>query len=979
MRMDFTKFFMAVNQGREPFRWQTRLLDTVLATGRWPDRIVAPTGSGKTSAIDVHIFATAYAAVNRGPRLPRRLAMVVDRRALVDDQYERACHLATMLDQPESDLPPDVAEVARTLRLLANPAGDTAPLAPLLVTARLRGGYVPSRSWRDRPTACAVLCATPDMWGSRLLFNGYATSSLAASREAGLLAYDSVVLVDEAHLARQLLVTARRVAQLAPVAEQPITGVPPLQVVEVTATPDEDGGPGRVTVAVTDDDLEHEELLRARLTRPKPVTLVRTPEWPGGRQPGKAAKAITQAVMDMRAQVAATHQVGLQNGDQTGKSPSKPVDTIGCYVNSVPMALAVSAELQREAVRVVTVCGQVRPADIRRLTDREHYEHLLTTRGNKKVDVIVSTQSLEVGADLDLAGIVTELASGSALAQRVGRVNRLGIRQAGLVTVVMPDGLVTDKMSSGPYRYKELLGAQEWVTRMADTDAGLAPWPVRVDSPPGARDRRTLYQRPEVGDAWHWARTSDSLAADPELDLWLSDSFEDESSVGITLRDALPSVEADALAFIRDLPPAKWEPFPVPYKTARAVLRELLEDQQTMVRIRGEAVSVLVMRQNGNPDIRPGDQVVVDSSAKIVTRVPAQGFSPPVVVAAASADEGDCVDPTQRGNADDVLHYQPDLREGALVLRIEWSPGQKKVGGISQVAARRIIAGFTEDVIDGEDKRSESERRSDLARVLDEVSPGQLADGLSLLIPEVTGLLRKRVKDSDLILRQLDDGGARVVVLDNRKALADEDLRQVFTPRGSGCVFLETHQTDVAERARQLASSARLAPTLTKALDVAGLHHDDGKADQRFQQYRLRSDDPAKLLAKSSRINASRRQVRKDQAQGGLPDSWRHEQRSVVDSWTAVHADPDVDHDLVLRLIGTSHGRGRPGFPHTATELASPGEETTEWRVLAATLFDEGGWDELIEATHLRYGVWGCSYLEAVLRAADCQVSGEGK
>jgi CRISPR-associated endonuclease/helicase Cas3 len=42
-------------------------------------------------------------------------------------------------------------------------------------------------------------------------------------------------------------------------------------------------------------------------------------------------------------------------------------------------------------------------------------------------------------------------------------------------------------------------------------------------------------------------------------------------------------------------------------------------------------------------------------------------------------------------------------------------------------------------------------------------------------------------------------------------------------------------------------------------------------------------------------------------------------------------------------------------------------------------LFDRGGWYELIEATHLRYGAWGCAYLEAVLRAADCQVSGEGK
>ena len=84
-----------------------------------------------------------------------------------------------------------------------------------LVTGRLRGGAVPSRSWRDHPGACAVLCATPDMWGSRLLFGGYGTPALAAPREAGLLAFDSAVVVDEAHLAGQLLVTARQVSRLA--------------------------------------------------------------------------------------------------------------------------------------------------------------------------------------------------------------------------------------------------------------------------------------------------------------------------------------------------------------------------------------------------------------------------------------------------------------------------------------------------------------------------------------------------------------------------------------------------------------------------------------------------------------------------------------------------------------------------------------------------------------------------------------------
>lgn len=85
-----------------------------------------------------------------------------------------------------------------------------------------------------------------------------------------------------------------------------------------------------------------------------------------------------------------------------------------------------------------------------------------------------------------------------------------------------------------------------------------------------------------------------------------------------------------------------------------------------------------------------------------------------------------------------------------------------------------------------------------------------------------------------------------------------------------------------------------------------------------------------------------------------------------------------VDSELTLRLVGTSHGHGRTVFPHASASLADP-SDSADWRALAADLFDWGGWDELIERTHIRYGVWGCAYLEAVLRGADCQISEEGK
>jgi CRISPR-associated endonuclease/helicase Cas3 len=80
--------------------------------------------------------------------------------------------------------------------------------------------------------------------------------------------------------------------------------------------------------------------------------------------------------------------------------------------------------------------------------------------------------------------------------------------------------------------------------------------------------------------------------------------------------------------------------------------------------------------------------------------------------------------------------------------------------------------------------------------------------------------------------------------------------------------------------------------------------------------------------------------------------------------------------DIILRLVGTSHGWGRSYFPHSAAELVGT-RETGSSRA-AIELFDRGGWDELIEDTHRRIGPWACAYYEALLRAADCAVSKEG-
>ena len=141
-------------------------------------------------------------------------------------------------------------------------------------------------------------------------------------------------------------------------------------------------------------------------------------------------------------------------------------------------------------------------------------------------------------------------------------------------------------------------------------------------------------------------------------------------------------------------------------------------------------------------------------------------------------------------------------------------------------------------------------------------------------------------------------------------------------------------------------------------------------ADERFQRSLYERQVPPEPLAKSGvRDTRIRRRLRDG---SGLPTRWRHEQLSVVRAWPALSSLPQDRRELAARLIGTSHGHGRHGFPHTSGQLAEDAGD------IAATLYDEGLWDELIERTHNRWGGWGCAYLEALLRAADGQVSGEG-
>ena len=111
---DFAVFFRAIH-GYDPFPWQQALVDLLADGDEWPDVLDLPTGSGKTAALDAAVFHLAL-RFESPERAALRIALVVDRRLVVDDAYGRAKQIARILKDPSQAKAPGravAAEVAR--------------------------------------------------------------------------------------------------------------------------------------------------------------------------------------------------------------------------------------------------------------------------------------------------------------------------------------------------------------------------------------------------------------------------------------------------------------------------------------------------------------------------------------------------------------------------------------------------------------------------------------------------------------------------------------------------------------------------------------------------------------------------------------------------------------------------------------------------------------------------------------------------
>jgi len=949
---DFAPFFRAVH-GIDPFPWQERMAAQVTGHG-WMPRVELPTGSGKSAVIDVAVFALAcqagWSPKDRTAAL--RTFFVVDRRVVVQQATLRARKLAEALSVAQGGI---LAEVADRLRSFG---GEV----PLLVR-ELRGGMYAAARGVDRPDQPLVTVTTVDQIGSRLLFRGYGVSPKMRPVHAALGCLDALYLLDEAQLSWVFASTIGSVAKYAAWGEEFLLPVP--RVVTMSATLPQAAGE---SFRLDANDVAHEELGR-RLRAGKRATLVELDE----TRESLEASVVRQA-----------------------QSFAAPGAVIGVVVSRVAVARRIFESLRSVGQHAVLLTGRSRPYDRDGILRRYESRLFAESRDRSQADClfVVATQTVEVGADFDFDALVTDLAPLPAILQRFGRLNRRGRLETASAAIVR-------QKDPGVYDADSLKTCWSWLRQHAEgrgSKAAVDMSALRLEQLrlEGQMPSDALPRAPAIPPRFVelWAHTSAPAPhPDPDISPYLHGDVPPSADVSIVwraditaaeLRAALISTEwlAHCTLKVSLSPPRSAEAIQVPIWEVRAWLANVpsaapLGDVEGAAAAEsdgnettGEDKPVLCWR--GDHDsrvvtvaaVRPGDVLVVPVGYGGADEFGWRG------AAAAPAAVTDIADAVATASRRPRVRLHPALlgqllgaTAGGMQVRL-----RETLDAWNEVTTRERAA-LLDDLLADPNVRMDLRSTDATGGFLPEEVPRVVAYPVPPGGNAPEGLLLWSPRESTLP-RTAEEG--------------DPDLSDA----AGKPLTLRRHTHHVMRWTRQLARAAGLPPRLIRDVRLAALLHDIGKAEPRFQVM-LHGGDPFAVAVAPQPIAKSGMDPRDHAARhrawraSGLPLGLRHEfvSASMLSGGSPALRNA-ADPDLVIYLIGTHHGYGRP-FPPVVDD-ATP----TSAKVRLGALSLEGstdsglerigsGWVERFWRLNRRYGFWGLALLETILRTADWQASRE--
>lgn len=977
---EFESFFRALWQ-RDPFLWQTMLAERVVSRG-WPSAIKLPTASGKTACIDIALFALMKQAdlLPEKRTAPRRIFLVVDRRIVVDEAFERAQKIATQLRGDGA-----LREFAAQLLKISGFENEN---APPLAAARLRGGVWCDDGWARMPTQPAIITSTVDQLGSRLLFRTYGGSDSVAPVHAALVANDSLILLDEAHCAQPFMQTLRAIENFRgdKWAAKPLqlpfhftimSATPPPDIEQTEIFPE----PSDRAAALAD------EILQKRVSAPKPAELVECGE-----------SIVAEAVSRAR--------------NCVGKLGRKRVAVM---VNRVKSAAEVATGLKNDSsvsAEIILLTGRMRPFDRDCLVEKwSKFLKADSPQEHERPIIMVTTQCLEVGADFTFDALITECASLDSLRQRFGRLNRLGV-EGDVTAAILVSKADAKSKEADPIYGDALKRTWAWLNEVAAheskkalprVDFGIAAIDALVDPLEKSSQAEFRALLAPVDDApvllpAHldlFSQTSPCADPEPDASLFLHGKRPVSPEISVIWRADLVSLPhedwADAVAL---LPPSQGEVFRVPLHRFVQWLGEGEGTATQLVNIgdtEGETYEAeeALPRHSMRPFLiwRGADKSEVSDDPRGIKRdavivLPLDKKEQISIVIGSALEHG--VGPRRTDIAERVFLE----KSGKAVLRVHRSTLSPWKNNEAVRALLRAIAEVDEDSSTAKEKFDEF-----VIAVKAEPPPEPNSEPIPDWLLNLIELLGKNPTRVDL-----HPGGGFVITtqrsIEQRK-VEEED----FFADESDALSLADEEVSLADHTRRVMDIAQIMSERCLPHDVAPLIeqcarlHDLGKLDERFQILLRNGDEPKALdalqngkpLAKSEKValTPSRRRAIRESA--GLPKNFRHEVLSAQLANALGFLSDDENRELALHLIECHHGFARPFAPSAsdgklpAVDLTTIGIKhvfSSEERatLVPANRLDSGVAERFWKLTR-RFGWWGLAYIEAMLRLADWHAS----